>query len=77
MIKGRYVATVIMDFEFEETDDTLTFDEIKEKIVGGELTRAIKSVLDDDIFDEQLGTLQVEQQFADLYKNDSKSEGEV
>jgi len=65
-VKGRYVATVILDFDYEERGDTRPVYDVKRVITGGALTEEIKKTISDWIFDETLGTLTVEQQYADL-----------
>lgn len=68
-IKGCYVATVIMDFEYDDNPSNIRpFDEIRSLIVGGDLTKAIRGAISEEIFYEEVGRLQVEQQYADLYK---------
>lgn len=68
-IKGRYVATVIFDFDYDvENKDIKSFPEIQSNVKSGKLSDEIKKSLLDWIFDDSMGNLTVEQQYADLYK---------
>ena len=67
-IKGKYVCTVEIDFDFLHEKDMLTFDEIKEKTIGGWLTDGIKDVIASEIMDDRYGKTTVTQQYADLYE---------
>lgn len=66
-VKGRYVATVILDIDYEESGDIKPFNDVKRVITGGALTESIKETISTWIFDG-LGILTVEQQYADLYE---------
>ena len=65
--KGRYVAQIEIDFDIEKNEGMLTFEEIKKKTVGGELTDAISDVIVGEVIDGY-GTVTVTQQYADMYE---------
>lgn len=66
MIKGRYVATVTLDFCIDEkAEGLLPFDKLK-KQVHEETTAYIENLLADEF--ENLGSVRVVQQYADLYQ---------
>ena len=68
-IKGKYVALVEFEFDFEHRPTThLPFEQIKAKIVDGDLTNEIKNVLDEEFFDDEEAKSTVTQQYADLYE---------
>ena len=73
MIKGRYVATVEIDFSMSENElDLLPFDEICNNWRNNtteELTEIIQNEL------EPYGKVKITQQYADVYKCDEQ-EGE-
>ena len=75
MIKGRYVAQIVIDFDIKETGDIKPFEEIKECVVGGELTEEIRKLIHKEVMDESLGKLDVVQTYADLYEVDAAVEG--
>lgn len=72
-IKGRYVAQIELDIDYSDDgsydmDGLLPFDEVKQRVVDGELHDAIKQLLVEEIAYPGSGlTLTVEQQYADLY----------
>lgn len=66
-IKGRYVATVVIDFDYEYEKNMLPFEEIKKKTTGEELTQSIKDVVVGEIVDKY-GEVSVIKQYADLYE---------
>ena len=67
-IKGRYVCTVEFDFDFIHQKRYSPFAEMREQVVNGGLTDAIKDVLRSDIIEDSFGTITVTQQYADLYE---------
>lgn len=68
-IKGKYVASVEVDFDFEHKPSHLPFDQIRNKIVGGYLTNEIKEAMDEEFFSDDDGaTVTVTQQYADVYE---------
>ena len=73
MIKGRYVATVEIDFSMSENElGLLPFDEICNNLRNNtteELTEIIQNEL------EPYGKVKITQQYADVYKCDEQ-EGE-
>ena len=70
MIKGRYVATVEIDFSMSENElDLLPFDEICNNWRNNtteELTEIIQKEL------EPYGKVKITQQYADVYKCDEQ-----
>ena len=65
-IKGRYVAQIEIDIDCEyKPGQMLPFPEIKERIVGGEVTQNIRELIQDEI---DAGSVTVTQQYADLYE---------
>lgn len=69
MIKGRYVATVVMDFKIDEnTPGLLPFDELKRQVTDGELDKGIVAILSNEFGD--LCSIGLTKQFADLYHID-------
>lgn len=66
MIKGRYVATVVIDIAIpEDTPDLLSFEEIRAHAFDN-TTEEIKSMLQEEIGSD--GTVTVTQQYADIYR---------
>ena len=68
--KGKYVATVEINFdfensEFEDTDEYSVFEKIKDEIIC-EITPILQEFLKDEI--DEIGTVEVRQNFADLYR---------
>ena len=64
MIKGKYVAQVIVDFEFEQKG-WIPLGVMRENIIGDAFTNAIKAVIEENILTFP-ATLQVEKMYADL-----------
>lgn len=66
-IKGKYVATVEIDFDFPQKPylDLCPFEKIK-KMVCDSLTPDIEEMLQNEI--GKLGKIKVHQQLADLYE---------
>ena len=70
MIKGKYAATVIVDFNFDEAQDGLEpFDEMNRE-VHEEMTAVIKRILDEEF--GEFGTVKVIKQYADLYRTEDE-----
>ena len=65
-IKGKYVATVEIKFDFEESEQFLPFEEIKTKIEE-KLTPFLRELIKDEVA-EDIATVEVSQQFADCYR---------
>ena len=65
-IKGKYVATVEIKFDFEENEKFLPFEKIKTKIEE-ELTPFLRELIKDNVA-EDIATVEVRQQFADCYR---------
>ena len=66
-IKGRYVAQIVIEFDCEKEEGMLPSEEIKKRVVDGELTDTIKDVVYGEIIDDY-GTVTVTQQYADMYE---------
>ena len=71
--KGKYVALVEIDFDIEKIEGMLSFEEIKKKTVGGELTDDIRDVIKGEVIDDY-GTVTVTQQYADMYEVERREE---
>ena len=65
-IKGKYVATVEINFDFEESEQFLPFEKIKTNIEE-ELTPLLRELIKDEVA-EEIGTVKVSQQYADCYR---------
>ena len=65
-IKGKYVATVEINFDFEESEQFLPFEEIKTN-VEDELTPILRELIQDEV-PEDICTIEVRQQCADCYR---------
>jgi hypothetical protein len=63
--KGRYVATVVIDYDFEDDGKVFTFEELHEHITQN-TTGAIRQNLKKLIYPK--ATVNVYQQYADLYR---------
>ena len=66
-IKGRYVALVEIDIDFEQKKDMVTFHELKKRTTDGFLTDCIRDVIKDEVIDDY-AKVTVTQQYADLYE---------
>ena len=64
-IKGRYVATIIIDFNSERMPGMLPIEEIQKKLSDGSFTEMLKQEISDS---SDLGKLQIIQQQADIYE---------
>ena len=71
--KGKYVALVEIDFDIEKIEGMLSFEEIKKKAVGSELTDCIRDVIKGEVIDDY-GTVTVTQQYADMYEVERREE---
>ena len=66
MIKGKYVATIELNFNVDEsTDGLLPFETLQAKVTGGELDKAIVAVISDEF--GELRSVGLNKQYADLY----------
>jgi hypothetical protein len=66
-IKGKYVATVIIELEADESKKgLLPFERIKENFKG--MTPIVKDILEYEISDDELGTVEVLEQFCDVWR---------
>lgn len=66
MIKGKYVATVEVDFEIDENDPSLKpFDKIRDE-VRNDLTPNIQGLLQEEL--EDIGKVTVSQMYADVHR---------
>ena len=69
MIKGKYVATIELNFNVDEsTDGLLPFETLQAKVTGGELDKA-------DEFGE-LCSVGLNKQYADLYLVDGGNDND-
>lgn len=73
MIKGKYVAQVEIDFNFERKDNMFSFEKMREGVVGGSLTNALKELILDDAVDDSFCEVNVTQMYADLYEIDDEN----
>ena len=73
-VKGRYVCKVEFDFDFIHKKRYSPFAEMREQVINGGLTDAIKDVLRSDVVDDIFGTVTVTQQYADLYEVQEEQE---
>ena len=65
-IKGKYVATVEINFDFEEKENYLPFDVIKHNIEN-EITPNLLELIQDELAGD-IGIAEVRQQFVDCYR---------
>lgn len=73
MIKGRYVAIIVMDFKIDEnTLGLLPFDELKRQVTNGELDNGIVAILSEEF--GGLCSIGLTKQYADLYHVDGGAE---
>ena len=72
MIKGRYVATVEIDFSVSEKDpNLLPFDKINEKVCN-ETTELLTELIKEEFY--PVGNVRVTQQYADVFRCDEQEE---
>ena len=72
MIKGRYVATVEIDFSVSEKDpDLLPFDKIKENVCN-ETTELLTELIEQEFC--PAGNVKITQQYADVFRCDEQEE---
>ena len=64
-IKGRYVATVEIDFDTLRTPGMISAEEIQEKFRNNMFTEMVRLRLQNGFL---FGTVQVTQQYADVYE---------
>lgn len=64
-IKGKYVAQVEIEFDFERTPYMCPLSESREKICGGWFTEQIAHMIEEEI---DLGKVNVTQLYADIYE---------
>lgn len=65
-IKGKYVATVKINFDFGEDESCLPFEKIKNKIEN-ELTPLLSELIHDEVAGD-IAKAEVRQHFADCYR---------
>lgn len=74
MIKGRYVATVVIDIVVpEDTPNLLPFEEMRAHAFDN-TTEEIRSMLQKEIDSD--GTVTITQQYADIYRCSDEDAGE-
>lgn len=67
-IKGSYVATVTIDFDYDVNDNRIkSFEEVKDVVNSGGLNQAVTQVLTDEFAVDDIVKVTVEQIGADLY----------
>lgn len=71
--KGKYVARVTIDFNIKPDDCMRPFDVMKKMLVN-EVTPALYALLMQDFMDDRMGTLEVEQMQAELWKENEDNE---
>lgn len=72
MIKGRYVATVEIDFSVSEKEAGLRpFNELKEKF-SNETTKFLTELIEEEFY--PFGNVSVTQQYADVFRCDEQEE---
>ena len=72
MIKGRYVATVEIDFSVSEKEAGLRpFNELKEKFYN-ETTKFLTELIKEEFY--PFGNVMVTQQYADMFRCDEQEE---
>lgn len=72
MIKGRYVATVEIDFSMSEKEpDILPFDEINEHW-RNETTKFLTELIEQEFY--PFGNVKVTQQYVDVFRYDEQEE---
>ncbi len=64
-IKGKYVATIIIEFNSERMPGMLPIEEIQKKLSDGSFTEHLKQEISDS---SDLGKVQIIQQQADIYE---------
>jgi len=64
-IKGRYVATVEIDFDTERVPGMVSIEEIQERLRSNTFTEVLRNTLANGI---DFGKVQVTQQYADIYE---------
>ena len=67
-IKGRYVAQVIMDIDMDSNSemDSMPVETMRENL--SHTGAAIKDVIQDEILPDSMGTIEVVEQYRDIYK---------
>ena len=66
--KGKYEAKVTINFDVKTTDEMRPIDEVKNMVVS-ELTPELKMIIEKYICDNEIGTVHVDQLFADFYED--------
>lgn len=67
MIKGKYVATIILNFHIDENDPgLLPFEKLHEQARNGTLDKAVVAVLSDEFGD--IASVGLDRHYADLYR---------
>lgn len=75
-IKGEYVATIRFVMDFDKSEMTRSFDEVKQRLFDGYITDGIREVVTDQIFGDEYGTVTVTQQYAEINEVDDEPETE-
>lgn len=67
MIKGKYVATIELNFNVDEsTNGLLPFETLKAQVTDEELDKAIVAILSDEF--GEICSVGLNRQYADLYR---------
>ena len=73
MIKGRYVAQIEVDFEYDSKQPKITFDELHERVHGGWLDDVVGKAVG-EIFSSGKPRIVVTRQYADVVEKEEKHE---
>ena len=70
-IKARYVAQIEADFEFEESESELSFDEIHDNVTN-KITPDLQELLQDEFLAGISGKVIVTQMYADAWRSENE-----
>ena len=71
-IKGKYAATIELNFNFDENlNGLLPFETLKGMVTGGKLDDTIVAMLADEFGD--LASVKIKRQYADLYSTEEEA----
>lgn len=71
MVKGRYAATIEIEFNWDNTDKPeKIFETVKDYVESGKMTTNIQNMINTDVIgDEKIGVATVTQNYAEVYRN--------
>ena len=72
-IKGKYVATVVIDFDYQD-ENMAAVSELKNVMQNGLFSKAVKAGICEATGVKEFSTVSVETQFADLYRVEEETE---